>query len=381
MKSTTLFGIDTLIKHPEKLNNLRIGLACNAASMTSDGIHSRIALLKAGFNIIKYFAPEHGFQSVGDDGAYISNSTDKETNIPIISLYGDKLAPSKEDLADLDLVIIDLPDIGTRFYTYLWTMTHILESCERNHKKVLLLDRPNPIAQDIAYAEGPLLDSKCASFIGRFNIPITHHTTFGELAQYFKHNFYPKLSLEIIKMKNWDRVHNDGYPFFPTSPAIQKRDTTYTYPGSCLFEGLNINEGRGTEYPFSQFGAPWIDAKVLLKNLEEKKYNVDFEIVKYKPAFGLYTNELCHGLKVSPKDKKRFQSVQFYIELIQLIYTLHPNELEERKYPTNANPNGTKHLDKLIGVPNSFEFLKNNKVNTSAKITYWINEISPFLLY
>lgn len=182
MITTIQFGIDQIITDPEPYNNKRIGLVCNVASLTSNGIHTRIALKNAGFNLVKIFAPEHGFDAQGEDGKYIDHNIDAETAIPIVSLYSDKLAPNKDDLADLDIVFIDLPDIGTRFYTYLWTMTYVLESCEKYTKPVVLLDRPNAIAHDLSLAEGPLLHPSCSSFIGRFNIPITHHSTFGELA-------------------------------------------------------------------------------------------------------------------------------------------------------------------------------------------------------
>ena len=209
--ATTLFGIDILLTQAAQYQNLRIALVCNLASVTSKGIHSRIALKEAGFNLIRLFAPEHGFDTKGDDGAFIHHQIDEQTQIPIVSLYSEKLIPSDEDLADIDLVIVDLPDIGARFYTYLWTMTYVMESCEKTKKPVLILDRPNPMAYDLALAEGPFLQKGCSSFIGRFPIPITHNCTFAELAQFFKSNHYPNLSLKTIKMNNWSRKKNDGY--------------------------------------------------------------------------------------------------------------------------------------------------------------------------
>jgi uncharacterized protein YbbC (DUF1343 family) len=381
MKSTVLFGIDVVLSQSTDYQNERIGLVCNAASITGNGLHSRSALKQAGFNIVKLFAPEHGFDSTGEDGAYINHQVDTQTNIPIVSLYSEKLAPSVDDLADVDLILIDLPDIGARFYTYLWTMTHVLESCEKYNKPVIILDRPNPMAHQIQLAEGPFLHESCSSFIGRFNMPITHQCTFGELAQYFKHKYYPKLDLQIQKMQQWERSHNTGYTFFPTSPAIQNRETIYTYAGACLFEGLNINEGRGSEFPFAQFGAPWIDADILYIIANAELSHATLEIVHYTPEISLFAGELCHGLRVTPDNQKTFQSVQYFIDLIQLIDRLFPDKLSERNYYTNANPSGSKHLDKLLGITNAFDYLKKHKINTKEGIDDWQKSISPFLLY
>lgn len=381
MTSTVYFGIDNLINQTEKYKDLRLALVCNAASLTSTDKHSRIALREAGFNLVKLFAPEHGFDADGADGAFIEHRIDAHTKLPIVSLYSEKLAPSEHDLKDVDLVLIDLPDIGARFYTYLWTMSYVLESCEKYNKRVLVLDRPNPMAHEINLAEGPTLHPSCSSFIGRFNIPITHHCTFGELANYFKAKYFPRLNLEIKNMKNWDRKTNIGYPFFPTSPAIQQRETIYTYAGACLFEGLNINEGRGSDFPFAQFGAPWINAEVLYHHASKELDGADLKIVHYIPSMSLFEGELCHGLHVIPTQPESFQSVKYFTQLIRLINRLFPNKLKERNYLTNVNPAGDKHLDKLLGTPNAFEQLLNGKIDTQEGIQDWEKEISPYLLY
>ena len=381
MKNHVDYGIDVLLAMPEKFAGLRIGLVCNQASLTSDDAHSRLALQAAGFNVTKLFAPEHGFDSTGEDGKFIDHEIDLLTNLPIISLYSEKLAPTETDLADLDLVLIDLPDIGARFYTYLWTMTYVMESCGKHGKPVVILDRPNPIANRLDMAEGPMLDLECSSFIGRFPIPITHHCTFGELAKYFQAKYFPKLELSVVPMNNWDRIANTGYHFQPTSPAIKQRQTTYIYPGSCLFEGLNINEGRGSDYPFEQFGAPWIENEQLAELVKNELPAAFIEEVAYTPSFGLYQDEQCFGLKIIPKDLSTFQPVAYFIKIIQLIDTLFPGKLTERDYLTNANPDGKKHLDKLIGLPHSFYKITHDKIDTTSAATHWIKAMKPFLLY
>ena len=381
MKRSVKFGIDILLLQASSYQNKRIALVCNKASVTQTGLHSRIALQNAGFNLVRLFAPEHGFDTQGVDGAYIDHEIDPLTQLPIISLYSDKLSPHAKDLEDIDLIVIDLPDIGSRFYTYLWTMSYILESAALFSKSVLLLDRPNPQAHSLSLAEGPILQEDCASFIGRYPIPVTHQCTFGELAQYFKANYYPNLSLKVIPMQNWDRSTNDGYYFHPTSPAIQQRDTVYTYPGTCLFEGLNIHEGRETAYPFSQFGAPWIDADALYHVASARLHDAILQVVHFVSTTDVYPDQRCHGLRIIPKDPKSFQSFSYFIEMIQLINSLFPGKLTERNYLTNVNPSGTKHLDKLIGLPNAFELLQNNQIDTKKGIQEWQEDIKPFLIY
>jgi len=373
------FGVDVLLENPKPFLNKRIGLVCNQASVTRAGINTRLALQKAGFNLIKIFGPEHGFDAQGEDGKFMHHAIDQLTQLPIISLYSEKLAPSEEDLADLDLVIVDLPDIGARFYTYLWTMSYVMESCEKHHKPVLILDRPNPIASSLEMAEGPLLNPSCSSFIGRFPIPINHQCTFAELAQYFKAVYYPQLKLQIINMQYWDRNSNTNYHFYPTSPAIQNRNVTYIYPGSCLFEGLNINEGRGTDQAFQQFGAPWIDHHLLAAEVEQQIPQATVEKVTYTPSFGLYENNICFGLKITPLQPTEFKAVAYFVKLIQIIHQLFPNQLKERNYLTNVNPNGSKHLDKLLGIPHAFEKILRQEIDTDAQI--WHATMKPFLLY
>jgi len=373
------FGVDVLLENPQPYLKARIGLVCNQASVTKEGINTRLALQKAGFNLVKIFGPEHGFDTKGEDGKFINHQIDQLTQLPIISLYSEKLAPSKEDLTDLDLVIVDLPDIGARFYTYLWTMSYVMESCEKYNKPILILDRPNPIASSLEMAEGPLLESSCSSFIGRFPIPINYQCTFAELAQYFKTIYYPQLKLEVVIMQHWDRTTNTGYNFYPTSPAIQNRDVTYIYPGFCLFEGLNINEGRGTNHAFQQFGAPWIDHHLLATKIEQQLPQATIEKVSYTPNFGLFENEICFGLKITPLNPAKFKAVAYFVKLIQIIHQLFPNQLKERNYLTNVNPGGSKHLDKLLGIPHAFENIIRQEIDTNAPT--WDATMKPFLLY
>src|SRR5688572_13780296 len=211
-------GIDSFLRQGDLYKSLRLGLVTNNAAFTADRLLSRLALLKNGFNLIKIFSPEHGISVKGEDGVFQHHSTDIKTDLPIISLYGDRLMPTEEDLIDIDVMLFDIPDVGCRFYTYLWTMTYVMEACAKYNKQLIILDRPNPIGGNLEMVEGPMLDEKnCASFIGRWSIPVKHSCTLGELATYFSNKKIKGLDLKIVPVKNWDRaqVTND---FYPTSP-------------------------------------------------------------------------------------------------------------------------------------------------------------------
>ena len=180
------FGIDELLAANPPWKNDCIGMVTNEAATTHDLRASRKALLHAGFNVVKLFSPEHGLDVQGADGHFMQDGTDKLTGLPVVSLYSEKLAPSADDLAGIDVLLFDIPDAGSRFYTYLWTMTHVMEACAAHQKRLIILDRPNPISGNFDLAEGPILDEEPASFIGRWASPIRHSCTLGELARYIE---------------------------------------------------------------------------------------------------------------------------------------------------------------------------------------------------
>jgi uncharacterized protein YbbC (DUF1343 family) len=290
--------------------------------------------------------------------------------------------PTEEDLKDIDIVLFDIPDVGCRFYTYLWTMTYVMEACAKNNKPLIILDRPNPIGGNLEMAEGPMLDEKtCTSFIGRWSIPIRHSCTFGELANYFSNKKVTGLDLKIVQVKNWGRgrITND---FYPTSPAIQNISTALVYPGMGLLEGINVNEGRGTDKPFMQFAAPWINAEELQTELKNKNISgMDLKPCSYVPADSLYKNEKCYGLELNLTEANKFRPVAFGIDLISVLFKLYPHQVKERAYVTNVNPTGGGHLDKLLGIKNAFDLLRSNAFIEPDVSKHWPEEIAPYLLY
>lgn len=384
--SETLFGVDVFLKQQTLYKNDRIGLVTNNAALTSDIELSRRALLKAGFNIVKLFSPEHGITARAADGSFQNNNIDPVTNLPVISLYGDKLIPAEKDFSDIDLAVFDIPDIGVRFYTYLWTLTYIMEACSAYNKPLIILDRPNPLGGDLSKAEGPMLDEPhCSSFIGRWNIPVRYCCTLGELAIYFIQKRNIKVDLTIIKNENWNRniLAGTDWKFTPTSPAIIDIETALLYPGIGLIEGIITNEGRGTNSPFKIVGAPWINPEILLREFSKLSLaGIKAESISYTPADSLYANETCHGLKLTISDSDKFKPVLTGLKIIKLIQDLFPDKCEERLYKTVANPSGKNHLDKLTGVFNSFEKIKNGELLQQYYTTNnWKEIIRPCLLY
>ena len=386
------FGIDILLQQDPSWKQQCIGLVTNHAATTHHFIPSRKALQDHGFNITKLFSPEHGLDVKGADGAKMNDGIDTVTGLPIISLYGDKLQPSAEDLSDIDTVLFDIPDVGSRFYTYLWTLTHVLEACSKQNKKLIILDRPNPISGNLSLSEGPMLDEEhCSSFIGRWKMPIRHSCSLGELALYFNQTKNIHATIEIIKCQNWNRADFQtdwGIDFVPTSPAIRNFEAALLYPGTGLLEATNISEGRGTELSFQIAGAPWIDGKdlaIIFNHLELD--DVKAVHINFTPSNSKYANEPCSGVQFKVSQVSLYNAVFTGLMFIKLIKNFYPQHFEWKPYPTNVNPSGKNHLDKLLGIANSealFELPFHQFLQTIQQITktnIWQKEIQPYLLY
>ncbi|GAC1444367.1 MAG: DUF1343 domain-containing protein [Sediminibacterium sp.] len=385
------FGIDILLQQDPVWKKEAIGLVTNRAATTHTRQPSRKALLDAGFNIVSLFSPEHGLDATGADGQAIQDGLDPLTGLKIVSLYGERLAPSAEDLAGIDLLLFDIPDIGSRFYTYLWTMTHVMEAAARHNKPLIILDRPNPVSGNLSLAEGPMLDSVNASFIGRWPIPVRHSCTLGELALYFNARQQLNVTLEIIKCSGWERnlfQPDWGIPFIPTSPAIQSFESMLLYPGLCLLETTNISEGRGTPDSFTVAGAPWMKGYTVAGMLNEMGLeDVSVQPISFTPASGKYEGELCSGVQFRITEPAYFQSVANGLLLIKLIQSLYPGHFQWLPYPTHVNPSGRKHLDKLLGISNSEDLFPLSLTGFIAAVVkhtacpQWKEEIDGYLCY
>ena len=383
------FGIDILLKQNPLWKKERLALVTNQSATTCHYVYSRKALLDAGFNIVKLFSPEHGLDIKGTDGAKMKDGIDVLTHLPVISLYNEKLAPEESDLQDIDIVLFDIPDIGCRFYTYLWTMTHVLQTCAAYRKKCIILDRPNPLSGDLNLSEGPLLDeTSCASFIGRGTLPLRHSCTLGELALYFNTIKNIRADTTVIRCEQWDRNSFQpdwGMQFIPTSPAMNNFQSALLYPGLGLLEAANISEGRGTDKPFCIIGAPWLQTGLIVNTLNNASVNA--KEITFTPTESKYTHETCYSIEFQVTEPAQFHSLQNGLLLIKLIKDTHPDYFQWKPYPTNVNPSGNNHLNKLLGIPQS-ELLFDLPMHTfTAQIHsltdnhQWQQLIHPYLLY
>lgn len=385
-------GVDIVLQQLPEWRQQRIGLVTNNAARTCQGLSSRKALLDNRFNLIKIFSPEHGISAAGSDGAAMQDQIDLLTNLPVISLYGDKLAPSATDLLDLDLLLFDIPDAGTRFYTYLWTLSYCLEICGITQTTLIVLDRPNPISGDISLASGPFLEeASCSSFIGRWSMPVRHSCTLGELALYFNAEKKIDCPLRIICCKGWERQQfyvDTQWKFAAPSPALQGFKNIIFYPGTCLLEATNLHEGRGTDQAFALVAAPWLDTTMLRHQLMARgALGIDFSEGNFISSSGRYRGETCNALFFSVDDHRQFDSVWFGFLLVKCIKDLFSSFAWD-VYPTAVNPTGQQHLDRLTGVSGSqqwfdlsFEEFKEHIRDKCSTSSHWGDKITPFLLY
>lgn len=389
------FGIDVLLAQNPEWKSRNIGLVTNHAATTSGFVPSRVALLQQGFNIVRLFSPEHGLDTTGADGHAMSNATDPLTDLSIISLYGDKLAPTQTDLAGIDIMLFDIPDVGSRFYTYLWTLTHVMEACAAYDIPLIVADRPNPLSGNLSLTEGPLLnEANCNSFIGRWSIPVRHSCTLGELARFFNETRSINCSLDVIACAHWRR--GQFFPawspsFIPLSPAITNFESALLYPGLCFLEATNVSEGRGTATPFRIAGAPWLQAdktaQLFNSLVTTVVKNVYARPIVFTPAEAKYAMQKCNGIMLHVTDPATFLPVAAGWLLIRIIKELHPAEFAWAAYPTHVNPTGKKHLDLLSGIPNAEQIFDSllaaftNELKTYTAPGDWVVRVQPFLLY
>lgn len=388
-------GIDMLLAQDTEWKRRNIGLVTNHAATTGNFVPSRVALLQHEFNIVKLFSPEHGLDTTGADGHAMSNVTDTLTGLPVISLYGDKLAPTQTDLAGIDIVLFDIPDVGSRFYTYLWTLTHVMEACAAKNIPLIIADRPNPLSGNLLLAEGPLLDeAHCHSFIGRWSIPVRHSCTLGELAMYFNACRRINCSLNVIACKHWSRSQffpHWSHSFVPLSPAITNFESALLYPGLCFLEATNLSEGRGTATPFRMAGAPWLQASQTAQLFNSLVASVSANVyarpIVFTPTEGKYAGQKCNGVMLHVTDPTAFLPVAVGWLFIRIVKELHPAAFAWAAYPTHVNPTGKKHLDLLSGIQHAEQlfdipltaFINDLKTHTTPGD--WVLQVQPFLIY
>ncbi len=340
----------------------RVGLIAHPASVDAAGRHAVEILPLSGLRLARLFAPEHGIRGEAQDMEAVGDSIDRGTGLPVRSLYGGgpaSLRPRLEDLRDLDALVYDLQDVGSRYYTFVWTLSHAMEAAREVGLPVVVLDRPNPLGG--LAVEGPVLDPSLASFVGRFPVPVRHGMTTAELASLVNDAFGVGCDLRVVRMERWRRAlapEETGLPWVAPSPNIPSPSTARVYPGGCLVEGTNLSEGRGTTRPFELVGAPFLDGRALAEALRgEGLPGAVFRATAFRPAFHKHAGESCGGVQVHVGDARRFRPFASYLVLLREARRLASSEFDWRREPYEFET-GRLAIDLLLGKPGLREMLE-----------------------
>ena len=321
-------GIEVLWRdHRAVLEGQRVGLASNASGVTRQLV-STVTLLRQmpRVELAALFSPEHGFAASVPEGTPVADTT--YANLPVYSLYGRSPRPTPEMLHDLDLLVFDIQTVGVRFYTYLTTLLYIMQAAAENHIPLVVCDRPNPIGGDIV--EGPLLEAEFASFAGCGPLPLRHGLTIGEVARFFNEIEQVNCQLTVIPCEGWQRGHwfdETHLPWVPPSPNMPKGETAVLYPGTCLIEGTNLSEGRGTTLPFEVVGAPWLAGPQLANQLNALDLpGIKFRPVQFTPSASKWQGQYCAGVQLHVTDRRALRPVTVALHLLMAVRQLHPND-------------------------------------------------------
>jgi uncharacterized protein YbbC (DUF1343 family) len=316
------------------LKRKRVGLLTNPSAVDRH-LHSAYDIFRSAsqINLTALFAPEHGFTAAAADGEHIASGIDPRTGLPVHSLYGTTLHPTPEMLQGVDVIVCDIQDIGVRYYTFVWTISHLLEAAGAAGVAVMILDRPNPLGRLV---EGPILDPRFASLVGRFPVPVRHGLTLGELAQIINQEWNATpAQLTVISFK--DRRAKLAH-FVPPSPNIPNLRTVRHYVGACLIEGTNLSEGRGTALPFQIVGAPFIDGEKLADRLNATLRAPVARPHTFRPTASKFAGETCYGVQIHAPVKQG--ALELWLEIIREIRQLYPDQ-----FVWNV-----AHFDRLIGT-------------------------------
>jgi len=376
------FGIDSFLSDPPSdMLSKRWGLLSNQASVNFEGYYSK-DILRGKFqnNLISLFSPQHGFWGTEQDNMIETpDCQDPATGLPIYSLYSLTRRPTARMMEAIDVLLIDLQDVGTRVYTFISTLAYCLQEAQRSGKEVVVLDRPNPIGG--MAVEGNIIQAALTSFVGVYPLPMRHGLTLGELADLFNREFGIQADLRIIPLEGWSRswsFDQTGYPWIMPSPNMPTLSTALVYPGQVLWEGTNISEGRGTTRPFECFGAPFINPKEVKGYLKDTSLpGVELIEISFRPTFQKWQGQLCRGFFLWVYDRKIFKPYLTSLTLLQVIHTLYPQAFKWKdppyEYETERLP-----IDLLIGDQEIRQALETGKSIKELEAS-WQDGLNKFL--
>ena len=314
----------------------RVAFVCNQASVDADFRHLIDLAQEAGVEIACAFGPQHGIWGhTQDNMVEWEGYEDPRTGLRFYSLYGEHRSPTEESLKGVDRLVFDVPDVGARYYTFIWTLANCMSACTQNQVQVTVLDRPNPInGTDV---EGPVMQPAFASFVGLYPLPARHGMTVGEVGNYLQRDHIQGCDYSVVELTGWQRdmfFQGIGLPWVAPSPNMPTADTALVYPGMCLLEGTNLSEGRGTTRPFETFGAPWLDGRELSKRLNDLALpGVSFRPTTFEPTFQKHAGKVCEGCFIHVRDRKAFHPVLTAIAVITASREMGNGKFEWRQPP------------------------------------------------
>jgi uncharacterized protein YbbC (DUF1343 family) len=340
------FGVEVLLDHPALLRHQRVGLITNQTGRSSAGERTvDLLYARTDLSLLALFSPEHGLGGTAAPGASVADGRDPQTGLPINSLYGTTEQPTPAMLAGLDTLVYDLQDVGTRYYTYVWTMALAMQAAATQQLRFVVLDRPDPIGG--ALVQGNVLDSQWASFVGLYPVPMRYGMTPGELASYLNTEHGIHADLTVVPLLGWQRrldYDQTELPWTPPSPNMPDVESATHYPGTCLFEGTNLSVGRGTTAAFQQIGAPWLAAAELVQRLAAYHLPaVRFEAVSFtpvQPGDGKFGAQTVRGVRFSATDRTTYDPTRAALAALIELQQLHADQLTWN----------TAHFDALAGT-------------------------------
>ena len=368
-------GLDNISSYRHLFEGKRVGIITNHTAYNSRGEYIRDVFRKMeNVEVAAFFSPEHGFYGVEEDGKRIESTTEPGYKIPLYSLYGETLKPTRQMLENIDVLVFDIQDIGARFYTYIYTMSLAMEAAAENGRRFVVLDRPNPI--NGLQVEGNILKPKFASFVGLYPIPIRHGQTCGELARMFNEQGWlkngVKADLVVIPMKGWHRsmwYDRTGLKFIKPSPNMVSLEAAAVYPGLCLLEGTNVSEGRGTPLPFTQFGAPWFDSARLAAELNKLNLlGIRFKPASFTPVSSKYEGQRCNGVGIVVTNRDLLEPYYSGVLIVNKVYQMYPDNFQWR----------AGHFDRLCGTSAIRETITNRSSLKKLR-EGWQAELKSFL--
>lgn len=377
-----VLGVDKFIDVAKKWCGTKgIAVLTNASGVDSQLRKNIDVFMQKGIKVEKIFVPEHGLESSLPDGAPVPDH--RYRGIPVFSLFGKRAGPTEEMLADVDLFVYDIQDVGLRFYTYIYALAGSIKQCGKQGIKAVILDRPNPLSWQVS---GPVIKKECESLVGGYGLALRYGLTPGELARYFTGMYRWDVDLEVFTMEGYDpRAYYDetGLLWNTPSPNLPSLEHTILYSGLCLLEGVNVSVGRGTVHPFKYIGAPWIDAKLFYRELKRIDLpGLAFRERAFIPLTSKFQNQVCRGLEFFVLDRRALDPLRLALHVIRILKRIHPDH-----FRWDSAMDGKPYFDLLIGDSYYREAIERG-VSPEELILRWKSEerefaqiVEPFRLY